>query len=186
MRISAAHFLAMFTLAACATGILSLAPVEWISPVNKFWLAIVIILFGGGILFGKSISASLREYRETKEETGYMPRSIKYENYRREHYVDPRTGSGEVNYHLKVTNIGEDKIEQVAIPLEFEIPHPRGHRKKTQLNIERVLIDNNELEDPDECYRKICEKRDEDGTYIEEGYLQIPLDQVGGLKQAIE
>ncbi|MBA7635270.1 hypothetical protein ES703_42871 [subsurface metagenome] len=168
----------------CLLAIVTLVPEKnFTDQITKFWLGTCIFIVAFFGLFGNSIFEHLQEYKKTKNELGYVPRSIKYEKYRREHYIDPKTGAAEVNYCLKVKNIGKDKLKHVAKPVEFEIPRPRKRGRKPLLNVESILIDNNELEDPYECYEKLCEKRREDGKYVEEGCFQIPLDQIGGLKK---
>lgn len=165
-------------------ALITLVPENWMAQIAKFIFAVAITAVTLAVLFCGEIFTKHREYTKIKEEIGYMPCSIKYEKYRREHLIDPKTGHADVNYFLNLKNIGKDKINTVTLPITFDIPRVGRSRRRTMLNVKSISIDHNELEDPNDYYKRLFEKRrQENGKYEEGGCLQIPLDQIGGLKK---
>lgn len=183
MKMDSIRFGVLIALLAVLLALLALIPEKWIGVERKFYLGLLIVIVVIAVLFLKSIFEGLQEYRKTKEEMGYVPRSIKYEKYRREHYIDPKTGDAEITYDLKATNIGSDNIGQISVPISFQLTRTGKRGGRSPLDVKQISVNNHKIANPQECYKRDCIKKLEIGEYAEEGKLQIPLERIGRLKK---
>lgn len=171
------------TLLGLCIALITLVPEESMTQSTKFLFAFTATTVALAILYLKEIYEKRREYVKIKDEIGYMPRSIKYEKYRRMHHINPKTGDVALTFDLKVTNIGSDIINQVSIPISFQLTRMGKRGGRSPLNIEHVLVNNHELDNPQECYKRECTKKLETGDFGEEGHFQIPLESIEGIKK---
>lgn len=173
----------MLTIIGAATGILMLIPRAWIPETDRFWIGCIVIFSALGVLFGREITEMIRKYMQAKEEAKFLPQSIKYEKYRRIHYVNPINGNARVVYCLTIKNIGKEKLSRIAVPVRYEKSARGRYSRKSLLVVNKISVEDKSIEDVHESFEKASEGLRKNGRRIEYGHFQIPLRSIDGLKK---
>lgn len=169
-----------------AIGLLAITPDGVLAPIWRLIIGIALIVIAILWITVRVVYDRWQQYREDRKEVDkyfdVIPRTVRFKAQSRTIQVD-ESGNSLVTERITLVNESDKIIPSISKPAFTDVSsdvHDGSEGYESNIEIRRVIIDNEEYPDPGGCYRLEGLLYGDDTTQ-ERGYLTIPLTSIGGL-----